>query len=750
MFELHLDQGSPVATMLAVIVVAVLLATLFYYRAFGMLRRGQWQLLLALRIVAILIVVLLLFRPMLTYHKDLEERPALVFLLDRSSSMSIADDARGVSRFGQACRQLEEWWGQLKNDFQLRLIAFAEQAQPLDDVAQLPTVAADGKATSLTRALQAAVKQVPNQDIEAVILVSDGIHNVASQLGPKELAGQLGLVVHTVGVGASLRNNVSYRDIQITGLDCPDRLMLDNKAQIKASIEAAGLAGRVVQVILDEDGKVVHQVELTLDDIEGSQEVQFEFIPAVKGRHTYTVRVPAVGEERIKENNQRSTISTVVEPGIRVLYIEGTLRAEYGAIVDRFLSKDPDLEFCALVQTRPNHFLKRSNMRGVEINTIPHDAETINKFDVFIFGDLDSSYIKPEQQQLIVERVRAGAGLLMLGGYHSLGPGGYEGTAIGELAPVVLGSRDIGQVTDSFLPLLTPEGARHPVFANIASFFPTQAGEAKTTGLPNLEGCTRVAGAKPGATVLAVCPTDVNKMPVLATQPVGKGLSVVFAGDTTRKWQQGPRALDQESPFLQFWGQMIRFLAGRSNPVEAKASIVGNTDKAFYEPEQPVQLTAVVRDAQGEGTNQVKVEAQIRGPAGRAEKAELSVVPGPAGHYAGVFEPKVAGSYEAVLQARLGETHLESEKLTFEVGRPTLEYEKLDLNEQLLSQIAAETGGRYVHITTAKNLVDHLNRTARKKREYVERALFSPPLFWLLFVVVLTAEWILRRKFQLR
>ena len=65
----------------------------------------------------------------------------------------------------------------------------------------------------------------------------------------------------------------------------------------------------------------------------------FEFIPTAKGRHTYTVKVPAVAEEKIKENNQRSAVSTVVELGIRVLYVEGTLRAEYGALVDRSCRK---------------------------------------------------------------------------------------------------------------------------------------------------------------------------------------------------------------------------------------------------------------------------------------------------------------------------------------------------------------------------------------------------------------------------
>ena len=147
--------------------------------------------------------------------------------------------------------------------------------------------------------------------------------------------------------------------------------------------------------------------------------------------------MPPLPEEKIIENNQRTAVALVVEPGIRVLYLEGTLRAEYGALVDRFLSKDPDLEFCALVQTRRNVFLRGSNIPKLDHWTpSPTRQETINKFDVFIFGDIDSTFIKPEQQELIVKRVQDGAGLVMLGGYHSLGPGGYEGTPIGKILPV--------------------------------------------------------------------------------------------------------------------------------------------------------------------------------------------------------------------------------------------------------------------------------------------------------------------------
>jgi uncharacterized membrane protein len=439
----------------------------------------------------------------------------------------------------------------------------------------------------------------------------------------------------------------------------------------------------------------------------------------------------------------------VIEPGIRVLYIEGTTRREYAAISSWFLPKDPDLEFCSMYQTRQNTFVSRGNIPDLNLKSIPADAETIGKFDVFILGDLDSSYLRPEQQQLLLRRVREGAGLLMIGGYHTLGPGGYGAAPLGEALPLNLGGREIGQITDPFLPQLTPEGVRHPIFANVAGFFPTKASPPKEAGLPELDGCTRVESPKPGASVLAVNPLAAE-MPVLAVQPLDKGRVAVFCGDTTWKWQQGPRAMDQESPFLRFWGQMVRWLAGRSAAVEAKASITATTDKGFYDPDEPVKVSAVVRDERGEGATSAKIVAKVTDPTKHTEEVPMSVVPGPGGHYGGSFTPKMAGKYEVVVEAKTAELTLSSEKLAVEAGRVNLEFEKLDMDEKTLQAIADASHGRYVHITAADSLMQYLDRARRQKTERMERALFWPPGFWLLFVAVLTVEWVLRRRFQLR
>ena len=78
---------------------------------------------------------------------------------------------------------------------------------------------------------------------------------------------------------------------------------MNNRARITAHVGQAGPGGQVVKAILEEDGKPLDQTEIVLRDGDAPQEVVFQFVPTVKGRHTYTVRIPPVPEEKIAQNN---------------------------------------------------------------------------------------------------------------------------------------------------------------------------------------------------------------------------------------------------------------------------------------------------------------------------------------------------------------------------------------------------------------------------------------------------------------
>jgi uncharacterized membrane protein len=747
--HLAFARGHGALFVLAVAALALGLAALFYRQSAGALPRGKWLTLYGLRAASIVVVLLLLFRPVLSLERDLRHRRSVVLLLDTSASMATTDDPAGLSRLERARRKVAAWSGALNRDLDLRPIAFADTARALESPGDLADLKADGPATSFTRALNTAATTASKDDIAAVVLFSDGLHNTAGD--PLAAAKRMGSLVHTVGVGDARRaGGAGPPDVRLDALECPETLPVNNRAKVSARVAQTGLDGRVLTASLEEDGQPVATAEVVLPPAGGTRDVAFEFVPKVKGRHAYTVRLPNLPDESIPQNNSRTAPAQVVDARLKVLYLEGTLRAEYGAIVQRFLSKDPDIDFCALVQTRPGVYLQRTNIDGLALKGLPDDPETLAKFDVIVIGDLDAAAWGSGQLDRVAARVREGAGLLMLGGYHSFGPGGYGGTALEPILPVVPGPRDIGQRAEPFLPVLTPDGANHPIFAGIAPFFPTPGAPAKETGLPPLDGCTRVVGPAPGATVLAVAPGEGTPMPVLAVQPVGKGRAVAFTADTTRNWQQTMRALDQETPFLRFWGQVVRWLANRTEGVKAEAGVTARTDRPAYEPDTEVAILAVVRDRDGEGTDAADVSAAVTGPGAPKGPVPLVPVPGNAGHYRGAFEPSRPGAYVARVVAKVDGQAMTAPEAPFEVGRPNLEFDRLDLDDARLAAIAGATGGQYQHLSTADRLLDTLDRAVRKEHVVLERRLAAPWPGWGLVVVLLTAEWILRRRYALR
>ena len=480
------------------------------------------------------------------------------------------------TRFNQARGQIEKWWEKLKDDFDLHLIEFAEQAGRWGASANCgwqPT----GKATSLSRALEAAADQAPSPSARRSIVLSDGLHNSAGS--PVELAGKLGLSVHTVGVGASLRDNLCYRDIQVTAINCPDRLLLSNLARVTASVEAIGLAGRVVKAVLDEDGRQVARVRTDARRRGRAAESRLRVPPRRQGPAPLHGPRPARAGGEDRREQPADGRALVVEPAIRVLYLEGTLRPEYGALVDRFLAKDPDLEFSALVQTRPNVFLKRTNIQELKLTTIPTDQETIDKFDVFILGDLDSSYLRPRSRRA-GQRVRDGAGLVMLGGYHSLGPGGY-GHAAGQRCRWNWADARSGQIDEPSCPI-DARGRAPPDLRQHRRLLSQRARPPRIAGLPPLDGCTRW-GRGPAATVLATYRRPGHHAGAgLSTAPSGR--IAVFSGDTTRNWQQGPRALDRIRPSCGSGGRWSAGWPGGPGDVGAGAGVTASTDKPATNP----------------------------------------------------------------------------------------------------------------------------------------------------------------------
>jgi len=723
----------------------------FYLRVFNYLGRLPMAGLLAMRLLAILLLVLLIFKPVLSFEETLEHRTDLYLLVDASESMSVSDYPDTPHRLSLAVRQVEEYLGRLRTAFEVELFWFDTRAHEVED-GQWPNP--EGDATNITRAVKDVLAAARRIDTSGIILMSDGIHNAGGDV-VKEIAALGPPRIYTVGIGTDLTAQSGYQDISIEDIRAPEESTVNNIAKITVDVEAVGLADRGIQVELRENDAPLASAPLRLDAVPGSQSVTLTFTPETVGRHTYSVRIRPDPAERRSENNQRDVHLLVTDPKIRVLYIEGVVRPEYKPLKS-VLETDPNVEVLALVQVKRGEFLQSGSMTGFSLTGFPQTLEDMRKFDVYIVGDLDRSYFSRQQLENLKTVIGEGRGIIMIGGYNSFGPGGYEGTAMEEILPVAVGPRSIGQETTPFVLKLTPEGANHAIFYGTRDFFRYQS-DTPRRRLPYLKGCNILARAKPGTSILAEHPERTNEngpLTVLAVHNYGNGRAAAFAADTTYQWYLPFKALGRESPYIKFWGQMVRWLANKEVKEQSdKPGVDLLVRKPYYNPGEKVLIRAKVRAEEGRATNFATTTGALLGPGDERENLTLALVSGAVGVYETTLETLDPGTYKVLVEAKKDGTSLGKAEVEFTVGRPNQEFDRLSIDRALLKKIAQATGADYYEPAAFGDLVERLRTLMIKEDIHREIGIQTVPglfpILFGLFLAIVTGEWLLRKYYQL-
>ena len=724
---------------------------LFYLRVFNHIGRLPLAALLALRLLAVLLLILLIFKPSLSFEERLEHRTDLYILLDASKSMSVSDYPDMPHRLALATKQVEDYLKRLETAFNVKLFWFdtrAHEAQP----GQWPEP--KGDATNITRSVKDVLAVARRAETTALVVMSDGIHNAGGNV-VTEIAALGPPKIYTVGIGTDLTAQSGYQDIRIENVRAPEESTVNNLTKITVDVEAVGLPDRTVDVELREGDNPVATEPLRLDNLPGSQSVTLNVTPTTVGRHTYTVRIRPDPAERRTENNERQVHLLVTDPKIKVLYIEGVVRPEYKPLKS-VLETDPNVELLSLVQVKRGEFLQSGSMAGMNLGGFPQTIEDMRRFDVFILGDLDRSYFTVPQMENLKTAISEGRGLVMLGGYASFGPGGYEGTPVEEILPVQVGPRNIGQETMPFVLKLTPEGLNHPIFNNTRDFFQYQSDTPKEK-LPLLKGCNILVRPRPGASILAVHPDRANEagsLIVLAVQQYGKGRTAAFAADTTYQWYLPYKALGHDSPYIRFWGQMVRWLASKETKEQSsEPGVTLVVLKPFYNPGEKVTIRARVRAEEGRATNFANTSGILLGPGDERKTLALALVPGSVGAYEadlGILDP---GQYKVVVEARKDNQRLGLEEVQFTVGRPNQEFDRLAIDRDLLKKLAQATGADYYEPAAFGDLVERLRTLMIKENIHREIGIQTiPGMFTILFIVflaIVTGEWLLRKYYQL-
>ena len=751
-FELSLGAQFPVWVLMIAALVLVGSAVLFYLRVWGLLRLRTFVSLMGLRVLAVLLLLLLFFEPVLSYQKAAVSSSEVALLIDTSKSMKVHDFPSQPDRLALVKKELLGSGGlitRLGRQFKVKLYRFDSTAEPIGHVAEVEALQPTGEATNVAKAVRTVLQRHDLADLAGVIVVTDGNDNAAADL-VQELE-DVKVRLFLVGVGTKSREGLNYKDVLITEVKTrPDRfLTVNNKAMVDVYLKSVGFppVERTVTLV-ERDGQEKGRTAVVLDSTRETQKAVIEIIPTKVGKFVYDVSVPADAEERFSDNNRQSVTVHVVDPKIRVLYVDKP-RDEYKQLL-RTLSRDPNVALLTLVNNRVGSFTQGGNIRDVEFLGFPQSKEELATFDVIVMGSVKRVYFSAQQLEVIREFVRDGKGFAMLGGTESFGTGGYGGTVLDEILPVECGPPDVGQERALFLPKLTADGKGHPVFAGCEPFFSGR--DPALAQALELTGFNKVARVMPGAIVLAENPAR-GSAPILAVRNYGKGRTAAFTSTGTYRWYRLTRPMGEDSPYVRFWGQLVRWLSGREAKERAvEPGVTVTIDKDHYEPGEKVQVMAHVRDKDGLTSDKAEVTARITGPGGELARLQLPY-DAAASSYVDAFEPPGPGEYKAKFTAVIAGTPVGEADETFSVGKPSLESEKVDLNEMLLRRLADRDRANRLYCTLvgAAVIQDRLQPFIRLKTDPRQFKLTSgaKAVMFILFVGLLSVEWVLRKRWQL-
>ncbi|MEI8373871.1 MAG: glutamine amidotransferase, partial [Planctomycetota bacterium] len=701
----------------------------------------------------ILLLVLGMLRPTLVYTETHKEKATLVLLIDQSRSMLVRDSLNNKTRWESLLATLEDSVPALRSlgrDFEIKAYTFDAEIHPLevkDGKLVLPD-SPSGNQTAIGANLDDVLNQENGKRLLGIVILTDGRQQALAprDASVQDIAAKLrhqSYPVFPVVFGQS-RGLGGVQDVAVVDFPPPASVFVKTEMAIHGEIKVSGYVNHPIplRVFMETpEGKMeqIAQKEITATADGQLLPVDFTYTPETPGEFKLTLEAVAQPGELVTTNNQQSSFVQVLKGGLHVLYIEGDLRVEQ-KFLRRSLDASRDIKVDS-IRLDPRHKeTKPSNLM---------ELLKPGKYDVFILGDVDSTAFEPAELEQLKETVSRGKGLIMLGGFHTYGPGGYFNTALAEVLPVDMDRlerqlldtpvRDDVQLPGPLRMQPTPRSLRHFALALAAGAQENAAAWAK---LPPLEGANRFMGVKPSATILAEADGKEGR-PLLVSHEFGSGRVIAFAGDSTWRWTM--RGFD--SAHKRFWRQIVLWLARKDQM--AQGNVWVRLDNTRFFPGNRVEFTAGAQSPNNEPITDAEFKADVLKPDNKRSPAVL--IRKDEQLAASFRETQLPGDYTIEVTAtRKGEL-LGTARARFIVSQQDLELDNASSDLDGMKGVAKSSGGEIIEperlpkwLAELMNKTDYLDVKQETKKTLWDR--------WSLFlslVLLLTAEWFLRKRWGL-
>lgn len=708
----------------------------FTYRSVrGKTRPADRLVLAGVRTVALLGLAALLFRPTLILSRTLPQQNFVAVLVDDSRSMALsgASEARADFALQQLGPDPESLVSRLGERFAVRTFRFSDVSERVDSLSQLTF---DGTRTDLAGALDRVRQDLEGVPLAGVVVMTDGADNAGGAVTESLLPFRAeGVPVFTVGLGEEELSP----DIQISRVEAPSSVLMGGSVVVDVVIAHTGYPGQTVSVLVEDDGLVVSAEEVELGPSGQPTTVRVHMRADTRGPRLLSVRVPPRENERITENNQREVLLTVEDETEKILYFEGEPRYEV-AFLRRAVQGDANLQLVILQRTAEDKFLPLNVDDEHELSGgFPTTREQLFRYRSLVLGSVEASFFTHDQLQMIADFVsERGGGLLLLGGPRAFAEGGYSGTPLEDVLPILLEDAPASpQLSVELQPMPTRAGFDHPILRIDRD---TEANRDRWEAIPTLSSFNPFYELKPAATALLTADDGSDRDRILmAHHRFGRGRVLAFPVNDSWVWQMHHTLPLEDQTHELFWRQTLRWLVdGTPDPVRVALT----TDRV--DPGSSFDLRAQVEDSAFSAVNGATVRVtQVDDPDSASVRLDWDVDRD--GEYTGAVTIPTAGTQRLRITAeRDGQVLGEQE--VFVRGAPSdAEYFDAGMRSSLLRRVADDTGGRFYRADEIASLPEDVQYTGAGVTVTEERDLWDMPALFLLLFGALAFEWGYRR-----
>ncbi len=708
---------TPVLAVVGLLVLIGLTA-LLYYRTNPLIEVWKRVLLASLRALAILALIAALLEPVLSYDREWQRPKRVSVLIDRSSSMD--REEAGKSRQARLDSLLSsQQFDELQKNSAVSLFFFAENVTPSrDEVLREKTALGDAISSLATAQI--------TEPSDAWLIFSDGKSN--SGRAASITAAAVGRPITTVNLAIDIGNF----DLALEDIDYNPIVFVGQPTDLKVTLNWHNAVGKTAKVQLLDGSRMLTEGSFQVAQEGGKGEVSLRYLPSDPGQKLLRVAIAPLEGEENSGNNSRTISVKVLKSRLKVLLATARPDHEVGFLRRQMIRSDKfDVE---LKVTSP----RAGNLTG----QFPSEQTELNRYDLVILHDPDPQMYG--QHEAIIRSYlqdRGGAIWVLLGEqFANRGPIPW----FNDLLPF---SQTRRQRIEWF------EFHGEPAEDNL--FHPTvriaeDRGSIRDgwNSLPPFKSLVRADQVAPEASILAYVAESGRgdlRTPILGYRRFGPGK--LLASAALPFWTWGFVDLGfggSDSSYSRFIEGTSRWLTVRDDfdPIRI------TPEKDVFTRGESVRFNGFTFDQGYRPINGVTGTVKLS-RADKDQSYEADLLEKGEGQYDAAFDQIPPGRYDySGMMIREGQ---EIKRVSGSIMVESFSLEEFDQSGDptTLQEIARVSGGKYYTFRDFTDAMTNLDRSPVTEVLHREIPIWNKTWLLMLFIGLLSTEWVLRKTNQL-